>query len=73
MTLLKTIKASDFQPDAAPRPLDEATLAAADAIVSGVREGGREALIEYAKSLTDMSMGNRCCSTARRLRRRRLV
>ena len=49
MTLLKTIKASDFQPDAAPRPLDEATLAAADAIVSGVREGGREALIEYAK------------------------
>ena len=49
MTLLETIKASDFQPDAAPRPLDEATLAAADAIVSGVREGGREALIEYAK------------------------
>ena len=49
MTLLKTIKVSDFQPDAAPRPLDEATLAAADAIVSGVREGGREALIEYAK------------------------
>ena len=49
MTLLKTIKASDFQPDAAPRPLDEATLAAADSIVSGVREGGREALIEYAK------------------------
>ena len=49
MTLLKTIKASDFQPDAAPRPLDEATLAAADAIVSGVRDGGREALIEYAK------------------------
>ena len=37
------------RPDAAPRPLDEATLAAADAIVSGVREGGREALIEYAK------------------------
>ena len=49
MTLLKTIKANDFQPDAAPRPLDEATLAAADAIVSGVREGGREALVEYAK------------------------
>ena len=49
MTLLKTINASDFQPNAAPRPLDEATLAAADAIVSGVREGGREALIEYAK------------------------
>ena len=49
MTLLKTIKANDFQPDAAPRPLDEATLAAADAIVSGVRDGGREALIEYAK------------------------
>ena len=49
MTLLKTINASDFQPDAAPRPLDEATLAAADAIVSGVREGGREALVEYAK------------------------
>ena len=49
MTLLKTIKASDFQPDAAPRPLDEATLSAADSIVSGVREGGREALIEYAK------------------------
>ena len=49
MTLLETIKASDFQPDAAPRPLDEETLAAADAIVSGVREGGREALIEYAK------------------------
>jgi len=49
MTLLKTIKASDFKPDAAPRPLDEATLAAADAIVSGVREGGREALVEYAK------------------------
>ena len=49
MTLLKTINASDFQPNAAPRPLDEATLAAADAIVSGVRDGGREALIEYAK------------------------
>ena len=49
MTLLETIKASDFQPDAAPRPLDEATLAAADAIISDVREGGREALIEYAK------------------------
>ena len=49
MTLLKTINASDFQPDAAPRPLDEATLAAADAIVSGVRDGGREALVEYAK------------------------
>ena len=49
MTLLKTIKASDFQPDAAPRPLDEATLAAADSIVSGVRDGGREALIEYAR------------------------
>ena len=49
MTLLKTIKASDFQPDAAPRPLDEATLAAADSIVSGVRDVGREALIEYAR------------------------
>ena len=49
MTLLKTINASDFQPNAAPRPLDEATLAAADAIVSGVRDGGREALVEYAK------------------------
>ena len=49
MTLLKTIKANDFQPDAAPRPLDEATLAAADAIVCGVRDDGREALIEYAK------------------------
>ena len=49
MTLLKMIKASDFQPDAAPRPLDEATLAAADSIVSGVRDGGREALIEYAR------------------------
>ena len=49
MTLLKTINASDFKPDAAPRPLDEATLTAAGAIVDGVREGGREALIEYAK------------------------
>ena len=49
MTLLKTVKASDFQPDAAPRPLDEATLAAADSIVSGVRDGGRKTLIEYAK------------------------
>lgn len=49
MTLLKTIKASDFQPDAAPKPLDEATLKAAESIVNGVREGGREALIEYAK------------------------
>ena len=49
MTLLKTINASDFQPDAAPRPLDEATLAAAESIVSDVREGGRDALINYAK------------------------
>ena len=49
MTLLKTINASDFQPDAAPRPLDEATLAAAESIVSDVREGGRDALIDYAK------------------------
>ena len=49
MTLLKTINASDFKPDAAPRPLDEATLVAAQAIVDGVREGGRDALIEYAK------------------------
>ena len=49
MTLLKTINASDFRADAAPRPLDEATLAAAESIVSDVREGGRDALINYAK------------------------
>ena len=51
MTLLKTINASDFQPDTAPRPVDEATLDAAGAIVDGVRKGGRDALIEYAKEI----------------------
>lgn len=49
MTLLKTINASDFKPDAAAKPLDEATLNAAQAIVDAVREGGRDALVEYAK------------------------
>ena len=33
MTLLKIIQANDFKPDAAPRPLDEATLEAAGGIV----------------------------------------
>ena len=49
MTLLKTTNASDFKPDAAPRPLDEATLVAAGVIVDGVRDGGLDALIKYAK------------------------
>ena len=57
MTLLKTIKASDFRPDAAPKPLDEATLTAAESIVNGVREGGRDALIDYAKKFDGRADG----------------
>jgi phosphoribosyl-ATP pyrophosphohydrolase/phosphoribosyl-AMP cyclohydrolase/histidinol dehydrogenase len=45
---LKTVAAADFEPNAAPKPLDADTLAAAEKIVNDVRDGGSAAVRQYA-------------------------
>lgn len=52
---LKTVAAADFEPNAAPKPLDAETLAAAEKIVNDVCDGGAIAVRQYAAKFDGLS------------------
>lgn len=54
---LKTIAAIDFKVNAAPKPLDADTLAAAEKIVNDVRDGGSAAVREYGVKFDGLESG----------------